>query len=321
MAPDLTAAAAGPATATRRCRAGDREGGPRAMTPRPSRRGPASRRRGSRRATAIEEIEQELARIWARAQPRDVDADGHDEVDEGGRHIAARTSVMNLVVVARQPEVGERSAATIQPLTGRHPSRTTDRPAGRSGRAVLDRRPDPGPLRHAARRRAGDVRGADLPRRPAASRAATCAASSRRSSSTTCRSRSGGPASRRSAVAPGDDLLEMADRLVVDGSTWSGDGVDRAAPAGRRRRAASPIVDPRLRPRAAVALARGDRGRSSTIPEFLPYLRQPPPDRGHLRDATTRPALGTTNIVKPLYHVAWLASRLGHARRDAARRR
>ena len=47
------------------------------------------------------------------------------EVDgEPGRHIAARTSVMNLVVIARRPEVGERGAATIQALTGRHPSRT-----------------------------------------------------------------------------------------------------------------------------------------------------------------------------------------------------
>ena len=31
---------------------------------------------------------------------------------------------MNLVVVARRPESAERSAATIQLLTGRHPSRT-----------------------------------------------------------------------------------------------------------------------------------------------------------------------------------------------------
>ena len=31
---------------------------------------------------------------------------------------------MNLVVVARRPELAERCAATIQMLTGRHPSRT-----------------------------------------------------------------------------------------------------------------------------------------------------------------------------------------------------
>ena len=31
---------------------------------------------------------------------------------------------MNLVVIARRPELAERCAATIQELTGRHPSRT-----------------------------------------------------------------------------------------------------------------------------------------------------------------------------------------------------
>ena len=31
---------------------------------------------------------------------------------------------MNLVVIARRPEIGERSAETISRLTGRHPSRT-----------------------------------------------------------------------------------------------------------------------------------------------------------------------------------------------------
>ena len=72
------------------------------------------------RAQTIEGIERELARIWA--QPN-LAIESEDGV-QGGRHIAARTSVMNLVVVARQPEVGERSAETISRLTGRHPSRT-----------------------------------------------------------------------------------------------------------------------------------------------------------------------------------------------------
>jgi len=31
---------------------------------------------------------------------------------------------MNLVVIARRPEIAERGAATIQALTGKHPSRT-----------------------------------------------------------------------------------------------------------------------------------------------------------------------------------------------------
>ena len=43
---------------------------------------------------------------------------------ETTRHIAARTNVMNLIVVARRPEFAEKCAATVQMLTGRHPSRT-----------------------------------------------------------------------------------------------------------------------------------------------------------------------------------------------------
>jgi hypothetical protein len=57
------------------------------------------------RATSIDGIEQELARIWA--QPNlNPDREG-DEVTD--RHVAARTSVMNLVVIARRP--GSVSAA------------------------------------------------------------------------------------------------------------------------------------------------------------------------------------------------------------------
>ena len=74
--------------------------------------------RWSARAHSIAEIEAELSRIWA-AQDLTVRVDG-----ETTRHIAARTSVMNLVVVARRPEFAEQCAATIQMLTGRHPSRT-----------------------------------------------------------------------------------------------------------------------------------------------------------------------------------------------------
>ena len=74
--------------------------------------------RWSARAHSIAEVEQELARIWAR-QDLSTEMDGAP-----GRHIAARTSVMNLIVIARRPELAERGAATIQALTGRHPSRT-----------------------------------------------------------------------------------------------------------------------------------------------------------------------------------------------------
>src|SRR3990172_2382785 len=74
--------------------------------------------RWTARAHTIAEIEQQLARIWATP-------DLTTEIEgEASRHIAARTSVMNLVVIARRPELAERCAATIQSLTGRLPSRT-----------------------------------------------------------------------------------------------------------------------------------------------------------------------------------------------------
>jgi len=74
--------------------------------------------RWSSRAHSIDEIDKELARIWSAPKLTTV-VEGVEE-----RHIAARTSVMNLVVVARRPEIGEHCAAVIQQLTGRHPSRT-----------------------------------------------------------------------------------------------------------------------------------------------------------------------------------------------------
>ena len=74
--------------------------------------------RWSARAHSIAEIERELARIWS-ATDLTTDIDG-----EPGRYVAARSSVMNLVVIARRPELAEHCAAAIQALTGRHPSRT-----------------------------------------------------------------------------------------------------------------------------------------------------------------------------------------------------
>jgi len=69
-------------------------------------------------ATSVAEIERELGRIWALPQAMAA-RDGTTE-----RHVAARTSVLNLVVVARSPELGERTAAILALATGRHPSRT-----------------------------------------------------------------------------------------------------------------------------------------------------------------------------------------------------
>ena len=257
------------------------------------------------RAHSIEEVEQELSRIWAQSNlDGSIDADG-DHVND--RHIGARTSVMNLVVIAARPEVGERCAATIQRLVGRHPSRTTIvQPADPDGPSWLD---------------AQIVAHCIMPREDAPE---TCAE--------TVHLTVGGESGRHlDAVvapllihdlpvtvwwpdepqfgsAPVNDLLAMADRLVVDGSGWHGTGLIQlrrmAAVASRLPLAISDF-----------AMVRQSRWREAIaaifdIPDFLPYLR-------HIRRIAVaygvRDELGaeTTNIVKPLYHAAWLGSRLG----------
>jgi hypothetical protein len=258
--------------------------------------------RWTSRATTIDGIERELAKIWA-VPDLTTKVDGVD-----GRHIAARTSVMNLVVVARQPEIGENCAAIISQLTGRHPSRTLIcSPTDPDGPGWLD-----------ARITAQCV----LPRADAAE---TCAE--------TIYVIAGGDTGRHIAAivepllvhdlpvtvwwpgepplasAPAQDLFENADRLVIDGSSWSGDGLGRLAELAR-------LVETRQLAVFDFALARQSRWREAIastfdMPDLLPYLRS-------IRriavtygthDELGRP--GTTNMVKPIYHVAWIASRLG----------
>jgi glucose-6-phosphate dehydrogenase assembly protein OpcA len=258
--------------------------------------------RWSARADSIADVEKELAGIWAN-QDLTTEIEG-----EPGRHVAARTSVMNLVVVARRPEIAERGAATIQALTGKHPSRTI---------VVQSADPD-GPSWIDARVEAHCI----LPREDAPE---TCAE--------TIHLTAGGEAGRHlnALVAPliihdlpvtvwwpGEppfssrqciDLLTSADRLVIDGSTWSGDGLAKLGEMAT-------VADTTGLAVSDFALVRQSRWREAIAsifddPDFLPYLRS-------LRriavtygthDDTGAP--GSTNLVKPVYHVAWLASRLG----------
>jgi glucose-6-phosphate dehydrogenase assembly protein OpcA len=257
--------------------------------------------RWSARAHSIAEIESELARIWS-GQDLTATMDG-----EPGRHVSARTSVMNFVVVARRPELAERCAATMQSLTGRHPSRTI---------VIQSADPD-GPSWLDARVEAHCI----VPREDAPE---TCAETIH----VTC----GGEAGLHlSAIAtplivhdlpvtvwwpgepplskrPARDLLEGADRLVVDASTWSGDGLARL-------RELADLVETTDLAVSDFALVRQSRWREAIASifddlDFLPYLRS-------LRriavtysthDETGAP--GSTNMVKPVYHVGWLASRL-----------
>lgn len=258
--------------------------------------------RWSARAHSIAEIEQQLARIWATPNLT-VEVDGRQS-----RHVAARTSVMNLVVCARRPEIAERSAATIQSLTGRLPSRTL---------VIQSADPD-GPSWLDARIEAHCV----LPREDAPE---TCAE--------TIHLVCGGESGRHlAAIAtpliihdlpvtiwwPGEppfrtrpamDLMAAADRLVVDGSTWSGDGLDKLREmAGLLEKTRLAVSD-----FALVRQARWREAIASTFddPDFLPYLRSIKriAVTYATHDETESP--GSTNLVKPIYHVGWIASRLG----------
>jgi glucose-6-phosphate dehydrogenase assembly protein OpcA len=263
--------------------------------------------RWSSRTHSLAGIEAELARIWAEAPLTTQGADGSPE-----RRVAARTSVLNLVVVARQPELGERAAAVIRMLTGRHPSRTL---------IVSSADPD-GPSWVDAHVQAHCV----LPRADAAE---TCAEF--------INLVAGGETGRHVAAIvapllvhdlpvtlwwPGDpplgsrqvlDVLDMADRLVVDGASWSGDGL------GRLRALVAIIGDQELAGGTLAvsdfAMLRQSRWREAIAscfdrPELQPFLNG-------LTEVTVRYGAhpgsgpGGTNLIKPLYHVAWLASRLG----------
>ncbi|MEA2630845.1 MAG: hypothetical protein QOE66_1064 [Chloroflexota bacterium] len=258
--------------------------------------------RWSSRANSIDDIERELARIWSIPKLTAM-VSGVEE-----RHVSARTSVMNLVVVARRPEIGEHAAAIIQQLIGRHPSRTLIlTSADPESRSWLD-----------AQIQAYCV----LPRADAAE---TCAEQ--------IFITAGGAAGRhleaivapllihdlpvtlwwpgepQFASQPARDLFAMADRLVIDGSTWGGDGLDRL-------RDLSAAMDRYSLDVSDFALVRQSRWREAIasafdLPEFTPFLtaiKRVSVTYG-THDDTGAP--GSTNVVKPVYHVAWLASRLG----------
>jgi len=228
--------------------------------------------------------------------------------------VAARTSVMNLVVIARRPEIGEHAAAVIRTLAGRHPSRTL---------IVASADPD-GPSWLDAQIQAHCI----LPRSDAAETCAEFIALT-----------AGGESGRHLAAIvapllihdlpvtlwwPGDpplaarqaiELLEMADRLVVDGSAWSGDGLDRL-------RALARIVANRDLGDGQVAVSDFAMLRQSRWREAIASTFDPPALRsflGGVRSIVVRYAAhrgagaGGTNLIKPLYHLAWLASRLGMA--------
>jgi glucose-6-phosphate dehydrogenase assembly protein OpcA len=252
------------------------------------------------RAKSIDGVAAELGRIWSSIS---LTAEGPDG-DE--RRVAARSSVMNLVVIAGRGEIGERVAAIVEGLTGRHPSRTLIvTPADPDGPAWLD-----------AQIQAHCVL-------PSDSAPETCS----EMVYLTCGGESGQHLAGVVAPLlihdlpvtvwwPGEpnfegrsarELLPMADRVLVDGSGWSGDGLrGLAAMAELPARFDLQVAD-----FALLRQARWREAIASTFdrPALLPYLGHL--DRIDVHYAARDGAPGMANVVRPMYHVAWLASRLG----------
>lgn len=257
--------------------------------------------RWASRARSVDEVAAELGKIWSSISLTAPGADGEPE-----RRVAARSSVMNLVVVASRGEVGERAASIVEALTGRHPSRTL---------LVVPADPD-GPPWLDAQVQAHCV----LPSETAPE---TCS----ELVYLTCGGESGQhmaglvapllihdlpvtvwwPSEPRFESRASQELLDMADRILVDGSGWSGDGLARVASMTALRSG----HDVEIADFALLRQARWREAIASTFdrPALLPYVSNI--DRIEVRYAAIDGTPETSNVVRPLYHVAWLAARLG----------
>jgi glucose-6-phosphate dehydrogenase assembly protein OpcA len=257
--------------------------------------------RWASRARSVEAVATELAKIWSSISLTAPGPDGEPE-----RRVAARSSVMNLVVIANRGEIGERAASIVEGLAGRHPSRTL---------LVVPADPD-GPPWLDAQVQAHCVL-------PSATAPETCS----ELVYLTCGGESGQhmaglvtpllihdlpvtvwwPNEPRFDSGASIELLHLADRILVDGSGWSGDGLARLqAMCSLPNRYAIEIADFSL-----LRQARWREAIASTFdrPALLPYLGHL--DRIEIHYAARTGTPGASNVVRPLYHVAWLADRLG----------
>ena len=257
--------------------------------------------RWSSRARSLDGVSKELGRIWS-----SISLTAQGETGDAERRVAARSSVMNLVVVAGRGEVGERAASIVEGLTGRHPSRTL---------IVTPADPD-GPPWIDAQVQAHCVM-------PSATAPETCS----ELVYLTCGGESGQhlvgivapllihdlpvtvwwPGEPHFESRTSHDLVDLADRVLVDGSGWSGDGLPGLASlAALPREFKVEIGD-----FALLRQARWREAIASTFdrPSLLPFLNHI--ERIEVRYAAADGAPRAANVVRPIYHVAWLACRLG----------
>ena len=249
---------------------------------------------------SLPEIESELGTLWAAARRRTA--------AQGEHHVAARSNVLNLVVVAGHRETAERCAATIAGTAARHPSRSLIlSTADMDGRASLD----------------AHVQILSVPTQ----------AGSGSTDAELIYVTAHGETGRHltSLIVPllvhdlpvalwwphdpqfgshrSDRLLPITDRLIVDGSSWSGNGLDRLASMARLARTTGLVV-------ADFSLLKQARWREAIasvydLPDLRPHLRAVRSIKVEYAAAEDADSTGLTNVVRPVYHVAWLASRLG----------
>ena len=195
----------------------------------------------------------ELGKIWASISLTTPGEDGDPE-----RRVAARSSVMNLVVVAGRGEIGERVAAIVEGLTGRHPSRTIIvSTADPDGPAWIDAQVQAHCMLPSATA-PGDVLGAGLPHLPEARAASTSPALVAPLLIHDLPVTVWWPGEPHFESRTVQELLAMADRILVDGAGLvrrrarrpRRDGRPAEAVRGRHRRFRAPPPG---------ALARGDR--------------------------------------------------------------
>jgi len=278
-------------------------------------------------AHSVPEIEAQLGKLWTRAAKARAeaaraeaaraeaataatDAPTTAPADAESNHVAARTSVLNLVVLAGDELAARRCAATIAGTAGHRPSRSL----------IISEVDANGPAGLEAR-----VEGLSLSVTTGDGRAVTSAETVR----VTARGETGRhlasiivpllvhdlpvalwwPADPPFGSRRAERLLPIADRLIVDGSSWSGDGLDFVAELAVLAEERGVVV-------VDWALLRQARWREALASVYdLPDLR---PHLGAVRRiavvySASQPGdpAGQTNVVRPLSHVAWLASRLG----------
>jgi glucose-6-phosphate dehydrogenase assembly protein OpcA len=227
--------------------------------------------------------------------------------DSGGHHVAARTSVLNLVVLAGDEKTAAACAATIAATAGRHASRSLILSAvDPDGAAGLDARIDALSLTTAGGRTETGAETIHI----------------------TAHGETGGhlasiivpllvhdlpvalwwPADPAFGSHRADRLLPIADRLIVDGSAWSGNGLEFLSQLARAAEERNLVV-------ADWALLRQARWREAVasvydLPDLRPHLGAVRRIEVQYSASTPGDPEGATNVVRPLYHVAWLASRL-----------